>query len=62
MASTWEASFAPAYLMRNQLRTHPRKIRYDDAAAELALERLSPGRTTAEAVERGCTLMLRGLF
>lgn len=47
-------------LMRNQLRTHTRKIRYDDAAAERAMERLSPGRTTAEAVERGCTLMLRG--
>jgi type III pantothenate kinase len=47
-------------LMRNQLRTHTRKIRYDDVAAERALERLSPGRTTAEAVERGCTLMLRG--
>ena len=47
-------------LMRNQLRTHTRKIRYDYAAAERALERLSPGRTTVEAVERGCTLMLRG--
>jgi len=47
-------------LMRNQLRTHTRKIRYADAAAESALERLSPGRTTVEAVERGCTLMLRG--
>ncbi|KMT55617.1 pantothenate kinase [Pseudomonas fildesensis] len=47
-------------LMRNQLRTHTRKIRYDDAAAERALECLSPGRTTVEAVERGCTLMLRG--
>ncbi|WP_439863926.1 pantothenate kinase [Pseudomonas antarctica] len=47
-------------LMRNQLRTHTRKIRYDDAAAERAVERLSPGRTTVEAVERGCTLMLRG--
>ena len=47
-------------LMRSQLRTHTRKIRYDDAAAEQALERLSPGRTTVEAVERGCTLMLRG--
>ncbi|AKA82980.1 Pantothenate kinase type III, CoaX-like [Pseudomonas synxantha] len=47
-------------LMRNQLRTHTRKIRYGDAAAERALERLSPGRTTVEAVERGCTLMLRG--
>ncbi|WP_395610323.1 pantothenate kinase [Pseudomonas sp. B22129] len=47
-------------LMRSQLRTHTRKIRYDDAAAEQAVERLSPGRTTVEAVERGCTLMLRG--
>jgi len=47
-------------LMRNQLRTHTRKIRYDDIAAERALEVLSPGRTTVEAVERGCTLMLRG--
>ena len=47
-------------LMRSQLRTHTRKIRYDDVAAEQAVERLSPGRTTVEAVERGCTLMLRG--
>jgi type III pantothenate kinase len=47
-------------LMRNQLRTHTRKIRYDDVSAERALERLVPGRTTVEAVERGCTLMLRG--
>ncbi|MCX9154016.1 pantothenate kinase [Pseudomonas sp. TB1-B1] len=47
-------------LMRNQLRTHTRKIRYDDAAAGRALERVLPGRTTAEAVERGCMLMLRG--
>jgi len=47
-------------LMRNQLRTHTRKIRYGDLAAERALERLVPGRTTVEAVERGCLLMLRG--
>lgn len=47
-------------LMRNQLRTHTRKIRYDDTAAERALECFHPGRTTAEAVERGCTLMLQG--
>ncbi|MNC57878.1 Type III pantothenate kinase [compost metagenome] len=46
--------------MRNQLRTHTRKIRYGDLAAERALERLEPGRTTVEAVERGCLLMLRG--
>ncbi len=47
-------------LMRNQLRTHTRKIRYSDLAAERALESLVPGRTTVEAVERGCSLMLRG--
>ncbi|MCF5709866.1 pantothenate kinase [Pseudomonas syringae] len=47
-------------LMRNQLRTHTRRIRYDDAAAERALAKFVPGRSTAEAVERGCSLMLRG--
>lgn len=47
-------------LMRSQLRTHTRRIRYDDAAAELAHSSFSPGRSTAEAVERGCALMLRG--
>ncbi|MHA6125006.1 type III pantothenate kinase [Pseudomonas mohnii] len=47
-------------LMRNQLRTHTRKIRYGDRAAERALESLIPGRTTVEAVERGCLLMLQG--
>jgi type III pantothenate kinase len=47
-------------LMRNQLRTHTRRIRYGDLAAERALESLVPGRTTVEAVERGCSLMLQG--
>lgn len=47
-------------LMRNQLRTHTRRIRYDDAAAEMAQASLAPGRSTVEAVERGCSLMLRG--
>jgi type III pantothenate kinase len=47
-------------LMRNQLRTHTRRIRYDDEAAERALEVMTPGRSTVEAVERGCLLMLRG--
>lgn len=47
-------------LMRNQLRTHTRRIRYGDLAAERALESLAPGLTTVEAVERGCSLMLRG--
>lgn len=47
-------------LMRNQLRTHTRRIRYDDAAAQQAHSALSPGRSTAEAVERGCALMIKG--
>jgi len=47
-------------LMRNQLRTHTRKIRYDDVAAERALTSQAPGRSTVEAVERGCSLMLKG--
>lgn len=47
-------------LMRNQLRTHTRRIRYDDVSAERALSSLVPGRSTVEAVERGCTLMLHG--
>lgn len=47
-------------LMRRQLRTHTRQIRYDDASAERALEDMSPGRSTVEAVERGCVLMMQG--
>ncbi|MEB0206296.1 pantothenate kinase [Pseudomonas sp. CCC3.1] len=47
-------------LMRNQLRTHTRRIRYDNLSAEQALQRETPGRTTVEAVERGCLMMLRG--
>jgi type III pantothenate kinase len=47
-------------LMRTQLRTHTRRIRYDDQSAEKALCALVPGRNTVEAVERGCSLMLRG--
>jgi len=47
-------------LMRNQLRTHTRKIRYGDQAAVPALMSQAPGRNTVEAVERGCSLMLRG--
>lgn len=47
-------------LMRRELGTHTRRIRYDDVAAQQALLGLEPGRTTAEAVERGCALMLRG--
>ena len=47
-------------LMRSQLRTHTRRIRYDDASAERALSSLAPGRSTVEAVERGCVHMLQG--
>lgn len=47
-------------LMRTQLRTHTRRTRYDSDEAAKALENLAPGRATAEAVERGCLLMLRG--
>ena len=47
-------------LMRDQLSTHTRRIRYDMQAAVAALQELEPGRTTAQAVERGCLLMLRG--
>lgn len=47
-------------LMRSQLRTHTRRIRYGDEAAEQALQSFQPGRSTVEAVERGCALMLRG--
>ena len=47
-------------LMRDQLSTHTRRIRYDRQLALAALQELEPGRSTAEAVERGCVLMLRG--
>lgn len=47
-------------LMRTQLLTHTRRTRYDLREAERALSDLTPGRSTAEAVERGCLLMLRG--
>ena len=47
-------------LMLSQLRTHTRRIRYNHEAAEQALDCLAPGRSTAEAVERGCSLMLQG--
>jgi type III pantothenate kinase len=47
-------------LMRSQLQTHTRRIRYTDDLAAAALAALAPGRTTAEAVERGCSLMVQG--
>ncbi len=47
-------------LLRGQLLSHTRRIRYDSEEAGLALSDIAPGRSTAEAVERGCLLMLRG--
>lgn len=47
-------------LMRNQLRTHTRRIRYDDTEAAEARSLVVPGRNTAQAVERGCLHMVRG--
>lgn len=45
-------------LMRSQLRQHTRRIRYaEDEVSGLA--QALPGRNTADAVERGCALMLR---
>ena len=46
-------------LMRRELQTHTRRIRYDPHWA--SGERYeAPGRTTIEAVERGCLYMLKG--
>jgi type III pantothenate kinase len=47
-------------LMRSQLKIHTRRIRYDDADAQRSLDSYSPGRSTVEAVERGCHLMMKG--
>ncbi|MHA6495117.1 pantothenate kinase [Pseudomonas borbori] len=47
-------------LMRSQLCAHTRRIRYDTLVAERALDTMAPGRSTGEAVERGCALMLQG--
>lgn len=47
-------------LMRSQLRTHTRKIRYSDDEGMCVCGSSLPGRSTAEAVERGCLHMVRG--
>lgn len=47
-------------LMRSQLHTHTRRTRYAEGLAGQASQSLLPGRSTVEAVERGCLLMLRG--
>lgn len=49
-------------LLRGQLCTHTRRIRYDEQVAREALNALTPGTSTAEAVERGCMLMLQGFI
>lgn len=48
-----------AALLRGQLLAHARRVQYDVTESSLALSELSPGRSTAEAVERGCLIMLR---
>ncbi|GAB3368463.1 type III pantothenate kinase [Azotobacter armeniacus] len=48
-------------LLHSQLHSHTRRIRYDATAATgFMREQAIPGRSTAEAVERGCVLMLKG--
>ncbi|QLF93863.1 type III pantothenate kinase [Pseudomonas sp. ABC1] len=44
--------------LRQQLQSHTQRIRYD-LVDDVFLGDLSPGRSTAEAVERGCLIMLR---
>ncbi|EXF42584.1 pantothenate kinase [Pseudomonas sp. BAY1663] len=46
-------------LLRHQLHAHTRRIRYDVESARALRDEARPGRSTAEAVERGCLLMLR---
>lgn len=46
-------------LLRSQLLAHTRRIQYDSAEAQFALSDTSPGKSTAEAVERGCLMMAR---
>lgn len=45
-------------LMRGQLQQHTRRIRYTPSAED-ALKLNTPGTNTAEAVERGCVMMLQ---
>lgn len=46
-------------LLTAQLRAHTKRIVYDAQEAAAALSDTSPGRSTSEAVERGCLKMLR---
>jgi type III pantothenate kinase len=45
-------------LLTAQLRTHTKRILYDEQEAKAALSDVAPGRSTSEAVERGCLNML----
>ncbi|MCQ4289584.1 type III pantothenate kinase [Pseudomonas stutzeri] len=46
-------------LLRGRLLAHTRRIQYDSEGAALVLSDFSPGRSTAEAVDRGCLTMAR---
>jgi type III pantothenate kinase len=46
-------------LLRGQLLAHTRRIQYDSIEAQSAISGMSPGKSTAEAVERGCLVMAR---
>ena len=46
-------------LLRGQLVAHTRRIQYEPAETSVALGAITPGRSTAEGVERGCLIMLR---
>lgn len=45
-------------MLRNQLLQNTRRVRYSAEEADQARLTLEPGRNTAQAVERGCLLML----
>ncbi len=46
-------------LLRQQLTTHTRRISYTAEEIPLMQGKAAPGRSTVQAVERGCLLMLR---
>ena len=46
-------------LLRGQLLAHTRRIHYSPAEIEAALAANTPGKSTAEGVERGCLMMVR---
>ena len=46
-------------LLRGQLVAHTRRIQYGAEETDLVLNNIGPGKSTAEAVERGCLIMLK---